>query len=211
MPSFSGTGFYDVPFHNNGVRPGGAPAIVPTNEDIGRGANSPFLAVDGANTFPIPLSWSSLAIWNKGRGDLLGTTVPVPATLSPYIAALPFGFRPIDTAPKEGRVTNNGAFKTPALRNVELTGPYMHNGGFSTLHQVVEFYTRGSDFMVTNFDNFDTGILPIGFMIGRDSAKNDLVAFLMTMTDPRVKEESAPFDHPELFLAIDGTAPESPS
>jgi hypothetical protein len=212
MPFNSGTGFYDVPFHNNAVRPGGAPAILPTNEDLGRGANSPFTAVEPgtANTFPIPLSWGTLAVW-KLRPDLIGTTVPVPATLSPYIAALPFGFRPIDTSPVSGRVLNNGAFKTPALRNVELTGPYMHNGGLSTLHQVVEFYTRGGDFSVTNTSNFDTGILPIGFLIGSDSRKNDLVAFMLTMTDQRVKDESGPFDHPELFLAIDGNAPVSPT
>jgi len=33
------------------------------------------------------------------------------------------------------RTAVNGAFKSPSLRNVELTGPYMHNGGFSTLEQ----------------------------------------------------------------------------
>src|SRR2546422_8026734 len=39
-----------------------------------------------------------------------------------------------------------GAFKAPGLRNVELTGPYMHNGGMATLEQVVDFYSRGGDF-----------------------------------------------------------------
>ena len=38
------------------------------------------------------------------------------------------------------RIAVNGSFKTPTLRNVELTGPYMHNGGMATLEQVVEFY-----------------------------------------------------------------------
>src|SRR5437879_2712755 len=38
-----------------------------------------------------------------------------------------------------------GAFKTPGLRNVELTGPYMHNGGMATLELVVDFYRRGGD------------------------------------------------------------------
>jgi cytochrome c peroxidase len=36
-----------------------------------------------------------------------------------------------------------GAFKTPTVRNSAKTGPYMHNGRFSTLHQVVDFYNRG--------------------------------------------------------------------
>ena len=39
-----------------------------------------------------------------------------------------------------------GTFKTPSLRNVELTGPYFHNGGKSTLRQVIEFYDGGGDF-----------------------------------------------------------------
>src|SRR4051812_49340166 len=40
----------------------------------------------------------------------------------------------------------NAAFKTPGLRNVELTGPYFHNGGKATLRQVVDFYSIGGDF-----------------------------------------------------------------
>ena len=40
----------------------------------------------------------------------------------------------------------NGAFKVPTLRNVELTGPFMHNGGMATLEQVIEFYARGGNF-----------------------------------------------------------------
>jgi len=37
----------------------------------------------------------------------------------------------------------NGAFKTPSVRNVSATAPYMHNGGFHTLEAVVEFYNKG--------------------------------------------------------------------
>jgi hypothetical protein len=212
--SGSGTAFYDTPFHNTGVRPGGAPAIVPNSEDIGRGGNvpPPFIAVDPGNadnTFPIPLSWGTLTVWKLNQ-NIIGTTVPVPSTLMPFIPPLPFGLRPSDTAPIEGRVANNGAFKTPHLRNVELTGPYMHNGGLSTLHQVVEFYTRGGDFPVTNLGDFDPLMMPIGLLIGSDVRKNELVAFLVAMTDQRVKNESAPFDHPELFLPIDANAPVSP-
>jgi cytochrome c peroxidase len=42
------------------------------------------------------------------------------------------------------RIAVMGAFKTPTLRNVELTGPYMHNGGMKSLTEVVQFYTRRS-------------------------------------------------------------------
>src|SRR5262249_27504201 len=44
------------------------------------------------------------------------------------------------------RVAADGAFKVPSLRNVELTGPYFHNGGTASLMDVVQFYARGGDF-----------------------------------------------------------------
>ena len=87
-----------------------------------------------------------------------------------------------------------GAFKVPTLRNVELTAPYMHNGGMSTLEQVVEFYNRGGNF-VNNEGDPDIG--PIGLI---DSEKAALVAFLKTLTDGRIITEKAPFDHPSMQL-----------
>ena len=44
------------------------------------------------------------------------------------------------------RVADAGAFRVPTLRNIELTGPYMHNGSLLTLEAVVEFYSRGGDY-----------------------------------------------------------------
>jgi cytochrome c peroxidase len=96
------------------------------------------------------------------------------------------------------RVAVTGSFKTPTLRNVELTGPYMHNGGFATLEQVVEFYTRGTDFGDVNFRDKDIDVSGITDMTEADKA--DLVAFLKSLTDPRVRFERAPFDHPEIPL-----------
>jgi hypothetical protein len=43
-------------------------------------------------------------------------------------------------------------------------------------------------------------IAPIGRLIGQPSDKNDLVSFLMALTDGRVRNESRPFDHPELIV-----------
>ncbi len=40
---------------------------------------------------------------------------------------------------------DNGAFKTPTLREVECTAPYMHNGSIATLEAVIEFYDRGGN------------------------------------------------------------------
>ncbi|MFZ2448427.1 MAG: cytochrome c peroxidase [Syntrophobacteraceae bacterium] len=202
MPFLSGFAFYDAPFHNNGVRPGGAtdptsPEFLATNEDTGRGGNTGLAApLDN-----YPLSWGSLSMRKRG---FVGPALP--ASLSPYVPDLPFGFRPIDTTPTPGRVLDFGGFKTPHLRNIALTGPYMHNGGMATLRQVVDFYTRGGDFPITNDSILDPGIAPIGILSGSATRKNELVAFLLTMTDARVANESAPFDHPEIFIPINGIA-----
>jgi cytochrome c peroxidase len=42
-----------------------------------------------------------------------------------------------------GLATDDGKFKVPSLRNIELTAPYMHDGRFATLEEVVEFYNSG--------------------------------------------------------------------
>ena len=97
------------------------------------------------------------------------------------------------------RVAVDGAFKVPSLRNVELTGPYFHNGGMATLEQVVEFYSRGGDFHEANITNLHPAIDTIG---GMDATrKANLVAFLKSLTDDRVRYQKAPFDHPQLIIA----------
>ncbi len=68
-----------------------------------------------------------------------------------------------------------GAFKTPGLRNVALTAPYMHNGSIGTLEGVVEFYDRGGD----RDANLSPLIEPLGLT---DREKWDLVAFLNALT-----------------------------
>lgn len=81
-----------------------------------------------------------------------------------------------------------GEFKTAQLRNVELTGPYFHNGKYPTLRSVVDFYNRGGD--VPN-----DGIKPLGLSAAERDA---LVDFLLALTDDDVRFERAPFDHPSL-------------
>jgi cytochrome c peroxidase len=98
--------------------------------------------------------------------------------------------------------TNNnadrGAMKTPGLRNVELHAPYMHNGRFATLEEVVEFYNRGGDFNAPNKDN---RVRPRNMT---QAQKDALVAFLKRpLTDPRVAAEQPPFDRPLLYTESD--------
>jgi cytochrome c peroxidase len=73
-----------------------------------------------------------------------------PASEDPGLRADDDFGNPISVAERtsSGPFAVSGAFQIPGLRNVELTGPYFHNGGQATLEQVVEFYTRGGDFLV---------------------------------------------------------------
>jgi cytochrome c peroxidase len=67
-----------------------------------------------------------------------------------------------------------GRFKTPTLRGVGLTGPYMHDGSLPTLEAVVEFYNRGGG---TN-PHLDSALAPLG--LTQDEVR-DLVAFLKAL------------------------------
>ena len=87
------------------------------------------------------------------------------------------------------------AFKIPQLRNVELTGPYMHNGSMKSLEEVIQFYNRGGN--LDNPHHVGTLVFPQGLT---EADQADLLAFLKTLTDERVRWEQAPFDHPELWV-----------
>lgn len=104
------------------------------------------------------------------------------------------------SATVSGRVAVNGAFKTSTLRNIELTGPYFHNGGAASLRQAVEFYVRGADFFNQNIADLDPDVDGIPDLQGDEQAIEDLVNFLRSLTDERVRFRRAPFDHPELLL-----------
>ncbi len=95
------------------------------------------------------------------------------------------------------RIAVQGAFKTPSLRNVELTAPYFHNGSVSTLKDVVVFYNRGGNFARNNLPDLDADIHPLGL---NDSEVDALVAFMRGLTDDRVRRHGAPFDHPQLLV-----------
>jgi cytochrome c peroxidase len=143
----------------------------PTREDIGHGDKA-------ANGWP-------LSFW---RQFITGLVV------------LPGPFAPLaPPAPNPDRGSNtDGAFKIPSLRNIELTGPYFHNGGTLTLKQAVEFYARHGDFADVNDPNIDVGLAMVQNITDADA--DLIVKFLLTLTDDRVKIQAAPFDHPQIFL-----------
>lgn len=106
-----------------------------------------------------------------------------------------------EAKPGAGRALSmiNGAFKIPSLRNIELTGPYMHTGGMKSLEEVVDFYDRGGNVM--NQEHFATLVLKLNLT---DQQKSDLIAYLHALTDERVRWEKAPFDHPSLMVPEGG-------
>ena len=105
------------------------------------------------------------------------------------------------TIRNDARITVDGAFKSPTMRNVELTGPYMHNGGMKSLEEVVQFYTRGADFRHANLHELDPDVDGIPELQGNPEGIAAIVEFLKHLTDPRVRYQAAPFDHPEILLS----------
>ncbi len=181
---------YDVGFYNLGV--------VPTAHDNGGGGTDPF-----GN----PLSFTRQYITSTFV-DSFG--------VEPCLFDIDLGLCNDDSVARRAAQNSavTGTFKTPTLRNVTLTGPYMHNGSLLTLEQVVDFYDRGG-----NVDNFDKHpeIKPLGFTA---QEKTDLVNFLKMLTDDRVVFQRAPFDHPSLRVpnghvgdstAVTGGNPLSPA
>ena len=95
-------------------------------------------------------------------------------------------------------VTNNpkdkGNFKVTSLRNISLTGPYMHDGRFSSLEEVVEHYNSGLK-ASTTLDPALEQTRPKGLGLTSQD-KIDLVNFLKTLTDNELtinKNYSSPF------------------
>ena len=72
-------------------------------------------------------------------------------------------------------------YKTPSLRNVALTAPYMHDGSLQTLRQVIVFYDRGG----LRHDGIDPLIQPLGLAADEIEA---LVAFLESLTGDNIAE-----------------------
>ncbi len=216
---------YDEGWYNLGV--------TPTAQDLGIGGNDPWgnplsysrqvaEPARKVDTFPFNACWFEKRI----------TEIPPEAcTHASEMSAF---------KPTEQRLGVDGAFKTPSLRNVGLTAPYFHNGGYATLRSVVEFYARGGnrrgdgteDPEFEFNDNSGTGSLGRGHpvmdsgvgsnVLGieplfktdlaepeffpeetkqlTDAEIDDLVAFMLTMTDRRVQCRAAPFDHPALSI-----------
>jgi cytochrome c peroxidase len=231
-----GIALYDSGFYNIGVRS--------SKEDLGVGASDPY-------GFPLSFTRNAKLKANDSYSDNanIASLSPDPFQADSFLFAAS-----LDPVATDERDAIDGAFKVPALRNVELTGPYFHNGGQSTLEQVVQFYNRGGDrkdlfqkdpecggaLLIDGKIAVDpaTGLIDSSGYLLSDSGQGqpsniaadmagtkelldttcnqgqsphetlnlsstdveDLVAFMKTLTDERVRWEQAPFDHPSLII-----------
>jgi cytochrome c peroxidase len=89
-----------------------------------------------------------------------------------------------------GRDEERGAFKTPTLREIEHTGPYMHDGRFKTLEEVVEHYDRGG---IKN-EHLDQRMKPLKLT---KQDKTDLVAFLKALSGEGWQNVKVPKQFPK--------------
>ncbi|MCF8368279.1 MAG: hypothetical protein K9G76_04495 [Bacteroidales bacterium] len=91
---------------------------------------------------------------------------------------------------------DKGKFKTPTLRNIEYTGPYMHDGRFESLEEVIEFYSHSVKFSPT-IDPLMKKVNQGGIQL-TDEEKENLLAFIKTLNDPDFIENpdfSNPFEN----------------
>ena len=86
-----------------------------------------------------------------------------------------------DDDPGRGKIINDNGltntFKTPGLRNVAFTAPYMHNGTFETLEEVILFYVKGGE----GKEKIDKQIKPLNL---NKKEIADLIAFMHALSQP---------------------------
>ncbi|MEQ9220013.1 MAG: cytochrome c peroxidase [Cyclobacteriaceae bacterium] len=102
----------------------------------------------------------------------------VPAIVSfihPKLDSDPGAFYPFEVEERKG------FFKTPTIRNIELTGPYMHNGVYDSLEQVVRFYNFGGGAGMGLDVPYQT--LPADSLLLSDKESEAIIAFMKTLTD----------------------------
>jgi cytochrome c peroxidase len=99
------------------------------------------------------------------------------------------------------RPQDQGKFRAPTLRNIEVTAPYMHDGSIGTLEEVMDFYGRGGR-LITEGANAGDGALNLnksafvnGFELNA-AEKEDLMAFLHSLTDETFLANEA-FSNPD--------------
>lgn len=182
---------YEIGFYNIGVTPTTEDVAVGGSDPFGNTLSESFLAKQLASQPGI-----DLATFNDLFSRLIGVNPKL--AIAEELFLQPDFVVPNDALEgiRQSPAVGNGAFKTPGLRNIALTAPYMHDGSMRTLREVVEFYNRGGNFFERNFPD----IVTMPKLDLTPAEIDDLVAFMESLTDPRVVSRKAPFDHPELQI-----------
>ena len=116
-----------------------------------------------------------------------GTVPPNFAKTEHEVVGTPMDAEGTRLSNDEGRYKYNmmpqlrNAYKTPGLRNVAETGPYMHNGVYKTLEEVVDFYNKGGGKGLGL--PVENQTLPFDKLNLTDKEMKDLVAFMKTLSD----------------------------
>ena len=82
---------------------------------------------------------------------------------------------------KEKSLIYKNSFKTVSVRNVALTAPYMHNGVYETLDEVIDFYNNGGG--VGHGIEIANQTLPFDSLVLKENERNALIAFMNTLSD----------------------------
>ncbi len=113
-------------------------------------------------------------------GDALGTTLAFSNNGLDAVTN-PDDYKDKGRGAITGKITDNGKFIVPSLRNVAFTAPYMHDGRFKTLEEVINFYSEGVQKNV-NIDS-KMGYAHQGGVKLTSEEKRKIVAFLLTLSD----------------------------
>lgn len=122
-----------------------------------------------------------------------GTVPPNYAKTEHEVVGTPKNVAAKEISPDAGRYVYNkmpqlkGAFKTPTLRNVAVTAPYMHNGVYASLEEVIDFYNKGGG--VGLGYTVDNQTLPFDSLKLTQKEQEDLVAFMKTLTDEKYEKQ----------------------
>jgi len=116
-----------------------------------------------------------------------GTAPPTFTTTESEVLGVPYSPNANFLDSDSGRYSHNKidqlkfSFKTPTLRNIEITAPYMHNGAFKTLKEVLDFYNVGGGAGLGI--RLKNQTLPTDSLKLSNSEKSRIIAFLKTLTD----------------------------
>lgn len=113
-------------------------------------------------------------------GDALGTTL-VFSNNGLDAVSNPNDYKDKGRGSITGKTTDNGKFKVPSLRNLAFTAPYMHDGRFNTLEEVINFYSEGLQ-KSANIDSKMEFVHQGGAKLTSED-KRKIIAFLLTLSD----------------------------